>query len=91
MASERVNAEQHEEHFAQREKLRESERKLWADKERKWAEERAALNAPQRTSWFAPMAARKKAAEEKVREALAAAADSLPTSAPTPQALLKRR
>ncbi len=55
------------------------------------AEERAALNAPQRTSWFAPMAARKKAAEEKVREALAAAADSLPTSAPTPQALLKRR
>jgi stearoyl-CoA desaturase (Delta-9 desaturase) len=61
-------------------------------------EERAALNAPVATSWFAPVAARKRAAEqtmraaeEKVREALSAAADSLPTSAPAPQALLKRR
>ena len=62
------------------------------------AEERAALNAPMPLAWSASMAARKRAAEqtmraaeEKVREALAAAADSLPTSAPAPQALLKRQ
>ncbi len=62
------------------------------------AEERAALNAPVRIPWFAPVAAKRKAAEEKmkaaeekVREALAAAADSLPSSAPSPQALLKRQ
>ncbi|HYO73478.1 MAG TPA: acyl-CoA desaturase, partial [Archangium sp.] len=60
------------------------------------AEDRAALNPPSR--WFAPLAAQRKAAEEKmkaaeekVREALANAADSLPTSAPSPQALLKRQ
>ena len=58
------------------------------------AEERAALNAPA-FSWFAPLAARRRAAEQtmraaegKVREALAAAADSLPTP-PEPQGLLK--
>jgi stearoyl-CoA desaturase (delta-9 desaturase) len=62
------------------------------------AEEREALNAPVRIPWLAPVAARRKAAEqkmkaaeEKVREAIAAAADSLPSSAPSPQALLKRR
>ena len=60
------------------------------------AEDRAALNPPSR--WFAPLAAQRKAAEEKmkaaegkVREALANAADSLPSSAPSPQALLKRQ
>jgi len=62
------------------------------------AEDRAALNAPVSIPWFAPVAAKRKAAEgkmkaaeEKVREALAAAADSLPTSGPSPQALLKRQ
>jgi stearoyl-CoA desaturase (delta-9 desaturase) len=61
-------------------------------------QERAEINAPVRIPWFAPVAARKKAAEEKlkaaeekVREALTAAADSLPSSAPSPQALLKRQ
>ena len=60
------------------------------------AEDQAALNPPSR--WFAPLAAQRKAAEEKmkaaeekVREALATAAESLPTSAPTPQAMLKRQ
>jgi stearoyl-CoA desaturase (Delta-9 desaturase) len=61
-------------------------------------EERVALNASTPLAWLAPVAAKKKAAEEKmkaaeekVREALAAAADSLPSSAPSPQALLKRQ
>jgi stearoyl-CoA desaturase (delta-9 desaturase) len=61
-------------------------------------EERAELNAPVHIPWFAPVAAKRKAAEEKlkaaeekVREALTAAADSLPASAPSPQALLKRQ
>ena len=52
-------------------------------------EQQAEINAP--TPFWGAMAARKRAAEGKVREALAAAADHLPTSAPTPQALLKRR
>ena len=58
------------------------------------AEERAALNAPM-FPWSAPLAAQRKAAEQtmkaaegKVREALAAAADSLPSSQPS-QGLLK--
>ncbi len=54
-------------------------------------EERAELNAPVHIPWFAPVAAKRKAAEEKVREALTVAAESLPGSAPTPQALLKRQ
>ncbi len=53
-------------------------------------EERAALNPPLRINW-APVVAKRKAAEEKVREAIAAAAESLPSSAPAPQALLKRK
>jgi stearoyl-CoA desaturase (delta-9 desaturase) len=52
------------------------------------AEEREALNAP--TFFWGAEAARKKAGD-KVREALAAAADHLPTSAPAPQAMLKRQ
>jgi stearoyl-CoA desaturase (Delta-9 desaturase) len=52
-------------------------------------EERAALNAP--TAFWDAVATQKKAAEDKVREALAAAADHLPTSAPAPQPMLKRQ
>ncbi len=51
-------------------------------------EERAALNSP--TAFWDAAAARKKASD-KVREALAAAADHLPASAPAPQAMLKRQ
>jgi stearoyl-CoA desaturase (delta-9 desaturase) len=51
-------------------------------------EERAALNAP--TSFWGAAEARKKAGD-KVREALAAAADRLPTTAPSPQPMLKRQ
>ncbi|WP_224370687.1 acyl-CoA desaturase [Hyalangium versicolor] len=52
-------------------------------------EQQAELNSP--TAFWSSMAARKKAAEDKVREALATATDHLPTSAPAPQAMLKRR
>jgi stearoyl-CoA desaturase (delta-9 desaturase) len=52
-------------------------------------EQQAELNAP--TAFWGAMASRKKAAEGKVREALAAAAEHLPTSAPAPQAVLKRQ
>jgi stearoyl-CoA desaturase (delta-9 desaturase) len=54
-------------------------------------EEREALNAP--TAFWDAVAAQKKAAEDKVREALAAAADHLPgpASAPAPQPMLKRQ
>ncbi|EAU66219.1 delta 9 acyl-lipid fatty acid desaturase [Stigmatella aurantiaca DW4/3-1] len=43
------------------------------------------------TDFWGAVSSRKKAAEDKVREALEAAADHLPTSAPAPQALLKRQ
>jgi stearoyl-CoA desaturase (delta-9 desaturase) len=52
------------------------------------AEDQAALNAP--THFWGAAAARKKAGD-KVREAFAAAADRLPTTAPAPQAMLKRQ
>ncbi len=52
-------------------------------------EQQAELNAP--TAFWGAVASRKKAAEDKVREALAAAAEHLPTSAPAPQAVLKRQ
>jgi stearoyl-CoA desaturase (Delta-9 desaturase) len=52
-------------------------------------EQKAELNSP--TEFWSGVAARKKAAEDKVREALAAAADHLPTSAPAPQAMIKRQ
>jgi stearoyl-CoA desaturase (Delta-9 desaturase) len=52
-------------------------------------EQQAELNSP--TAFWGAMASRKKAAEGKVREALAAAAEHLPTSAPAPQAVLKRQ
>jgi len=52
-------------------------------------EQQAELNAP--ISFWGAMAAQKKAAGNKVREAIAAAADHLPTSAPTPQAMMKRK
>ena len=51
-------------------------------------EDQAALNAP--TNFWGAAAARKKAGD-KVREALAAAADRLPTTAPAPQPMLKRQ
>lgn len=57
-------------------------------------EDRAALASP--TRFFgaggarAQLVAAKAAAEDKVREALAAAAEHLPSSAPTPQPLLKQ-
>jgi stearoyl-CoA desaturase (delta-9 desaturase) len=54
------------------------------------AEQKAELNSP--TAFWSAMAEKKKAAEGKVREALAAAADHLPTpTAPAPQAVLKRK
>jgi stearoyl-CoA desaturase (delta-9 desaturase) len=52
-------------------------------------EQQAELNAP--TAFWGAVASQKKAAEDKVREALAAAAEHLPTSAPAPQAVLKRQ
>jgi stearoyl-CoA desaturase (delta-9 desaturase) len=52
------------------------------------AEDQAALNAP--IAFWGAAAARKKAGD-KVREALAAAADHLPTTAPAPQPMLKRQ
>jgi stearoyl-CoA desaturase (Delta-9 desaturase) len=52
-------------------------------------EQQAELNSP--TAFWGAMASQKKAAEDKVREALAAAAEHLPTSAPAPQAVLKRQ
>ena len=52
-------------------------------------EQQAELNSP--TAFWGAMASRKKTAEDKVREALAAAAEHLPTSAPAPQAVLKRQ
>jgi stearoyl-CoA desaturase (Delta-9 desaturase) len=52
-------------------------------------EQQAELNAP--TAFWGAVASRKKAAGDKVREALAAAAEHLPTSAPAPQAVLKRQ
>jgi len=52
------------------------------------AEDQAALNAP--IAFWGAAAARKKAGD-KVREALAAAADRLPTTAPAPQPMLKRQ
>jgi len=52
-------------------------------------EQQAELNSP--TAFWGAVASRKKAAEDKVREALAAAAEHLPTSAPAPQAVLKRQ
>jgi stearoyl-CoA desaturase (delta-9 desaturase) len=52
------------------------------------AEEREALNAP---TDFWGAAETRKTAGDKVREALAAAADHLPTSAPAPQPMLKRQ
>jgi len=51
-------------------------------------EDQAALNAP--TNFWGAAAARKRAGD-KVREALAAAADRLPTTAPAPQPMLKRQ
>ena len=51
-------------------------------------EDQAALNAP--TNFWGAAAARKKAGD-KVREALAAAADRLPSTAPAPQPMLKRQ
>ncbi|NVJ26207.1 MULTISPECIES: acyl-CoA desaturase [Myxococcus] len=58
------------------------------------AEDRAALAVPARFFGAggarAQLVAAKSAAEGKVREALAAAADHLPSSAPTPQPMLKQ-
>ncbi|MBJ6759826.1 acyl-CoA desaturase [Myxococcaceae bacterium JPH2] len=52
-------------------------------------EQQAELNAP--TRFWGALAARRKDAEDKVREALAAAAEHLPTPAPTPEALAERQ
>jgi stearoyl-CoA desaturase (delta-9 desaturase) len=53
-------------------------------------EQQAELNSPT-AFWGAAAAARKKGSGDKVREALAAAAEHLPTSAPAPSAVLKRK
>jgi stearoyl-CoA desaturase (delta-9 desaturase) len=53
------------------------------------AEDQAALNAP--IAFWGAAAAHRRGAGDKVREALAAAAEHLPTSAPSPQPMLKRQ